>query len=336
MNVSSSKPQSFSPDDPRVSVASADEPLLTRAELRAMEAAEAANLPATLEPAPKRSRFWSKLFWSASGGLVSLALGLAVANLVQSLFSYAPWLGWFALALTALASLALLVIAMRELFAIFRLEKIERLQKRAVEVLASDNRDEGKAVVGDLLSIARSMPRLAKSRAAMEGYASAIIDGADYVRLAERELLAPLDAEARQLVSSAAKRVSLVTAISPRAAVDMLFVLFNTLFLIRKLATLYGGRPGVLGMFRLMRHVISHLALTGGMAVGDSLVQQVLGHGLAAKLSARLGEGVLNGLLTARLGIAAIEVTRPLPFAALPRPKLSDLAGNLLPAKKDQ
>jgi len=335
MNVSSSKPQSFRPDDPRVSVASADEPLLTRAELRAMEAAETANLPATIAPAPKRSRFWSKLFWSASGGLVSLALGLSVANLVQSLFSYAPWLGWFALALTALASLALFVIAMRELFAIFRLEKIERLQKRALAVLASDNRDEGKAVVGDLLSIARSMPRLAKSRAAMEGHAGAIIDGADYVRLAERELLSPLDAEARQLVSSAAKRVSLVTAISPRAAVDMLFVLFNTLFLIRKLATLYGGRPGVLGMFRLMRHVISHLALTGGMAVGDSLVQQVLGHGLAAKLSARLGEGVLNGLLTARLGIAAIEVTRPLPFAALPRPKLSDLAGNLLPANKN-
>lgn len=330
-----SRPESFRPDDPRVAVANADEPLLTRAELRELEAAEAANLPAVVEQAQKPRRFWGKLFWSAAGGLVSLAIGLAVANLVQSLFSYAPWLGWLAVALTALAALALLVISLRELFAIFRLEKIERIQKRAAEVLASDDRDEGRAVVGDMLSLSRSMPRLAKGRAAMENYASDIIDGADYVRLAERELLSPLDAEARQLVSSAAKRVSLVTAISPRAAVDMLFVLFNTLFLIRKLATLYGGRPGVLGMFRLMRHVISHLALTGGMAVGDSLVQQVLGHGLAAKLSAKLGEGVLNGLLTARLGIAAIEVTRPLPFSALPRPKLSDLAGNLLPAKKD-
>lgn len=329
------KPASFRPDDPRVTVADADEPLLTRAELRELEAAEAANLPAVIEPAQKKSRFWGKLFWSAAGGLVSLALGLAVANLVQSLFSYAPWLGWFALALTALASLALFVIAMRELFAIFRLGKIERIQKRAVEVLASDDREEGRAVVSELVSLARTMPRLAKGRAALESYTREIIDGADLVKLAERELLAPLDAEARKLVSSAAKRVSLVTAISPRAAVDMLFVLFNTLFLIRKLATLYGGRPGVLGMFRLMRHVISHLALTGGMAVGDSLVQQVLGHGIAAKLSAKLGEGVLNGLLTARLGIAAIEVTRPLPFAALPRPKLSDLAGNLLPAKKD-
>lgn len=329
------KPASFRPDDPRVTVADTDEPLLTRAELREFEAAEAANLPAVVEPAQKKSRFWGKLFWSAAGGLVSLALGLAVANLVQSLFSYAPWLGWLALALTALASLALFVIAMRELFAIFRLGKIERIQKRAVEVLASDDREEGRAVVSELVSLARTMPRLAKGRAALEGYSRDIIDGADLVKLAERELLSPLDAEARKLVSSAAKRVSLVTAISPRAAVDMLFVLFNTLFLVRKLATLYGGRPGVLGMFRLMRHVISHLALTGGMAVGDSLVQQVLGHGLAEKLSAKLGEGVLNGLLTARLGIAAIEVTRPLPFAALPRPKLSDLAGNLLPARKE-
>jgi len=61
----------------------------------------------------------------------------------------------------------------------------------------------------------------------------------------------------------------------------------------------------------------------------------MLGHGLAAKVSARLGEGVLNGLLTARLGLAAIEVTRPLPFAALPPPTLTDVAGNLLRRGED-
>jgi putative membrane protein len=66
------------------------------------------------------------------------------------------------------------------------------------------------------------------------------------------------------------------------------------------------------------------------MAAGDSIVQQMLGHGVAAKLSARLGEGVLNGLLTARLGLAAIEVARPLPFAALPPPTMTDLAGGIL------
>jgi putative membrane protein len=150
------------------------------------------------------------------------------------------------------------------------------------------------------------------------------------IRLAERELMTPLDQEARRLVSSAAQRVSIVTAVSPRALVDVLFVFVASLRLIRQLALLYGGRPGALGMISLLRHVIAHVAITGGMAASDSLIQQVLGHGLAAKLSQRLGEGVLNGLLTARLGLAAIDVTRPLPFTALPRPVLADLAKDLL------
>jgi putative membrane protein len=39
---------------------------------------------------------------------------------------------------------------------------------------------------------------------------------------------------------------------------------------------------------------------------------------------------MVNGLLTARLGLLAIDVTRPLPFYGLPRPALNDLAGSLL------
>jgi putative membrane protein len=88
-------------------------------------------------------------------------------------------------------------------------------------------------------------------------------------------------------------------------------------------------------MLRLLRHVISHLVLTGGLATSDSLIQQLLGHGIAAKLSARLGEGLLNGLLTARLGLATIDVVRPLPFAALPRPTLSDLMSEAMRGRDD-
>ena len=52
------------------------------------------------------------------------------------------------------------------------------------------------------------------------GHADDIIDGADMIELAERELMAPLDEEARRLVSAAAQRVSVVTAVSPRALIE--------------------------------------------------------------------------------------------------------------------
>src|SRR5262249_60480642 len=78
-----------------------------------------------------------------------------------------------------------------------------------------------------------------------------------------------------------------------------------------------------------VRPASAHLAGPGGMAGSDGLTRQVLAHGVPAKLPARLGEGVLNGLLTARLGLAAIEVARPLPFAALPKPAVGDLVGDL-------
>src|SRR5208283_4392604 len=119
---------------------------------------------------------------------------------------------------------------------------------------------------------------------------------------------------------------SVVAAISPRAIVDVIFVAAQALRLIRRIAEIYGGRPGMLGAWRLARAVGAHLAITAGMAVGDSLLQQVLGHGIAAKISARLGEGVLNGLLTARIGLSAMAVCRPMPFCAEKQPGVAEVA----------
>ena len=61
---------------------------------------------------------------------------------------------------------------------------------------------------------------------------------------------------------------------------------------------------------------MGHLAVTGAIAAGDSLIQQFVGHGLAARLSTKLGEGIVNGLLTARIGIAAMDQARPMEFHA--------------------
>ncbi|WP_213769375.1 TIGR01620 family protein [Bradyrhizobium sp. dw_78] len=328
------RPATFRLDDPSVIVMDPeDSSRPSRGTIQIRPEADPVLLPvptdAPLIPARRGFR-WGTMFWAAVGGLVLLGLGLSVTHLIEDLFARSEGLGFLGLAFAFVAALALAVVIAREAFGLARLATIEKLHLRAAEVLASDNRDESRAIVNDLLKLAHQNPQLARARATLRGHADDIIDGADMIKLAERELMTPLDQEARRLVSSAAQRVSIVTAVSPRAMIDVLFVFVASLRMIRQLALLYGGRPGTLGMIRLMRHVIAHLAITGGMAASDSLVQQMLGHGLAAKLSQRLGEGVLNGLLTARLGLAAIEVTRPLPFTALPQPALADLAKDLL------
>jgi putative membrane protein len=330
------RPAAFRLDDPHVVLTSPDEPgsrgRSGRGTVLITPEPEGAALPVPLEPPRRRRRGlpWATLFWSALGGLVTLGLGLAVTRLIEDLFARSDSLGYLALALAVLAAAALAVLVGREIAGLARLNAVERLRERAQAAIAADDRESAQAVVRDLLAVERVEPRLARARADMQAHLGEIIDGADLVRLAERELMEPLDQEARRLVASAAKRVSVVTAVSPRAAVDMAFVLITVVTLVRRLADLYGARPGALGLVRLLRLTITHLAVTGGMAASDSLIQQMLGHGVAAKLSARLGEGVLNGLLTARLGLAAIEVSRPLPFAALPKPAVGDLAGDLL------
>jgi putative membrane protein len=328
------RPAAFRLDDPHVVLAEPDEPRprAPRGTVLVTPEPDAALLPVPIE-APGRARRrlpWATMFWSALGGLTTLGLGLAITRLIEDLLARAPALGYVALALAVLAAVALAAVVGREAAGLIRLNAVERLRERAESAIASDDRAEAAAVVRDLIAVERVEPRLARARAGMQAHLGDIIDGADLVRLAERELMEPLDAEARRLVAGAAKRVSVVTAVSPRAAVDMAFVLFTVVVLVRRLADLYGARPGALGLIRLLRLTLTHLAVTGGMAASDSLIQQMLGHGVAAKLSARLGEGVLNGLLTARLGLAAIEVTRPLPFVALPPPALGDIAGDLV------
>ena len=326
------RPAAFRLDDPSVTVtASPADNRSSPAGVRVLTEDDAFAVPAPVEPppAPRKGFRWGALFWSALSGLVALGTGLAVTRLIEDLFARSTSLGWAGAALALLAGLALVVIVGRELFGLLRLAKIEKLHTRAAAVLLSDDRDEARAVAAELIRIARENPRLAHGRTVLTRHVDDIIDGADLVRLAERELMTPLDEEARRLISQAAQRVSVVTAVSPRAAIDIIFVLISALRLIRQLARLYGGRPGWLGLARLFRQAVAHLAVTGGVAIGDGLIQQALGHGLASRLSAKLGEGVLNGFLTARLGLAALDVIRPLPFATLPRPALPDLIKDL-------
>jgi putative membrane protein len=318
-------PGAYRLDDPAVEAA--DELALEALEPEQADAHQAVE--AIAHPARRGVR-WGAVALSTGGAIVTLALGLAFDALVRDLFARADWLGILGLALVGLFGLAVLALVGRELAGLFRLKRLARLRLQSDEAAAKNDRDAAVAVVRALMRLYGDRPETAKGRRLVAAHLREIMDGRDLLMLAERDLVAPLDARAKALASAAARRVSVVTAVSPRAFVDVLFVLWESVRLIRRLAAIYGGRPGTLGLFRLMKAVVSHLAVTGSIAVGDTLLQQFIGHGVAGRLSAKLGEGVVNGLMTARIGLSAMDVCRPLPFLAEDRPRLKDLAGDLV------
>ncbi|MGH6760213.1 MAG: YcjF family protein [Phyllobacterium sp.] len=283
-----------------------------------------------LPAASMQSRFsLFGLFTGAIGILISLAIGLWTDALIRDLFTRATWLGWLALGVSVVAALALVIIVIREGLALRRLASVQSLREETAEAAFRNNEKEARQAVAKLVAIAEPLPSTARGRAALHELRDDVIDGHNLIRLAETEILRPLDRQAREMILSASKRVSLVTAVSPRALVDIGYVIFECARLIRRLSELYGGRPGTLGFIKLAKNVIAHLAVTGTVAMSDGLVQQVLGHGVAAKLSARLGEGVINGLMTARIGISAMDLVRPFPFDAEKRPGISDFMSDL-------
>lgn len=157
-----------------------------------------------------------------------------------------------------------------------------------------------------------------------------MFDAAGLLGLVETEVLAPLDKAATREIEAAARQVATVTALVPLALADVFTALTANLRMIRRVAEIYGGRSGTLGSWRLTRAVMTHLVATGAVAVGDDMLGSIAGGGVLGKLSRRFGEGLVNGALTARVGVAAMEVCRPIPFVQSKRPSVTALVRRAL------
>jgi putative membrane protein len=276
-----------------------------------------------------RSRL-GRFFWGSAAALVGFMASVATWRFVEGLLATHPLLGWLAAGLTGLFVLAALLVAVREAVAWARLARLDRVHKAALAAAASGDLKEAGRVVDGLVALYAAREDTAWGRARLAERRGDVFDADALLHLAESELMAPLDRAARAEVESAARQVATVTAFVPLALADVAAALTVNLRMIRRIAEIYGGRAGAIGGWRLLRTVLTHLVATGAVAVGDDLIQSVAGGGLLSKLSRRFGEGVVNGALTARVGVAAVEVCRPLPFAVLPRPRVTGLVSRAL------
>jgi len=295
-------------------------------------AAEPVPLPAPrMRAIPEfgRGLRWGSILIGALGALISLLASLWLYDYVLALIARDDWIGWAAVGLLALVLFALLMIILREVAGLARLGRLGKIRHEADSAARQNDKPLAIDVAHRLKRLYAGRKDLAWGLKRLAEHEHDIMDAGEFLRLTERTLVAPLDPFARTVVASSAKRVSVVTAVSPGALIDMLFVGAENLRMLRRLATLYGARPGTLSLLKLARMVVTHIVLTGGIALGDDVIQQLIGHGLTAKLSARLGEGLFNGALTTRIGIAAIDVCRPLPYIESQRPRFRELVAEV-------
>ncbi len=310
------QPRVFHIDDPAIAragdVIAGDAPFAEAAAI-ASERGAAAPRPLTSEDL-KRSLRWGGVLLSAMASLAALAAGLWFTHFVSIALQRDDWIGSLAAGLAALAALALIAMLLKELMGFRRLARLSAMRKTVKAALASgDSAGERKAVAA-LARHYRGRADMTWGLARLNDHRGDVLGPGELLRLADRELLIPLDAEARRVILKSAKRVATITALSPILLLAMVYVLVENVRMFRALAALYGGRPGVLGALRLGKLVVGNIIATGGVAMTDDLLGQFFGQDLLRRVSRRLGEGAFNGALTARLGVAAVDVTRPLPF----------------------
>lgn len=347
------RPQVFSADDPLVRPSTPDDRSAGAPEDADSEAARASprddrpedardaatdtastgepSAPSPAEP-PRSAPFgFMGMFVTAVLALSSLAIGLWFSRFVSIAVARDDWIGWLAQGLAILIAGLIVLFLVREVIGFLRLARLGRLRREAEEALAGGDARAEQRVVRRIKSLVSGRPHYRWALSRFRDQERHKTAPGELLALADSVLLADADKDARRVIYESARRVAVVTAVVPIAFIAVLFVLFENIRMVRRLAGTYGGRPGMIGGSRLLMRVILHIAATGAVALTDDLFGQFLGQDVMRRLSARLGEGAFNGALTARLGIVAADLCRPCPYIEAKPLRARHVIGELFP-----
>jgi putative membrane protein len=299
-----------------------------RFELVEPEPAPAPLVPLA-EPPPARARPWRRLLLGGGGLLLAGLLGVEAYDFVADLFTRSVWLGaTFALLLGATVTGAVGLVG-RELLSLRRLARAEHLRHEGERLLGSEVHGQAGPLIERIEQIYAGRADLELPLAAYRRQASEALSDGEQLRLFATVVLSPLDREAYRLVRRGARDIGALTALSPLGALDSLVVLARTLTMLRAIARLYGVRPAAASSATLLRRGLLNVLAAGVVELVSDSAVEAAGASLLSMLSAKAGQGVLNGLLAAKIGLATMQLCRPLPFTADQLPSLRQLRAEL-------
>lgn len=158
----------------------------------------------------------------------------------------------------------------------------------------------------------------------------------EVLTLFSHTVLQPIDKQVKKMISQNAAENAVIVAISPLAIVDVLMIAWRNIALVNKITRAYGMELGYFSRLRLFRMVLTNMVFAGATEIATDMGSEFFSQNLTAKISMRAAQGIGVGLLTARLGIKAMEFCRPVAFTKNERPKLSVVRQELLGVLKER
>ncbi|GAC18797.1 YcjF family protein [Paraglaciecola arctica] len=283
------------------------------------------TLPFPEELTIKKSAKKWLLFLSAA---VLLASSAELVFFIIAMVDKMDWLAGVWLAIFSVLG----ILVLRQVFVEYR--GLKQL-KRQGDIRSQSEQMASTSVIGlaeqHCLKIAASLPKNYQYLVANwhDSFDSHYSDS-EVLSLFEHQVLAPIDKLAIKQVSNNASAAGVMIAVSPFALLDMLIVLWRNIRMMNQVSEIYGLHLGYWGRVSLIRNIFHTMLYAGAAEILSDAGNYALSAGITGKISTRVAQGMGAGVLTARIGLKAINESRPLPWLSEKKPSLSGISKQLL------
>ena len=152
----------------------------------------------------------------------------------------------------------------------------------------------------------------------------------EVLSLFEHTVMTQADQRVLSTITTNASAASVMIAVSPFALLDMAIVLWRNIRMLNQISETYGVRLGYWGRLTLIRKIFHTMLYAGAAEIISDAGNYALGAGVTGKLSTCLAQGMGAGVLSARIGLKAMQECRPMPWLSTQKPGLSGISSQLL------
>jgi len=205
---------------------------------------------------------------------------------------------------------------MRELSGLKQLKRQNDIQEKSHAILSEQPSSNTKNAEALCQQITQQLPSDLLSEQEQIFTKTVLLDysDAELLQFYSQSVLTKVDKKVMTEIAKFSSESVVLVALSPIALLDMLIMFSRNLRLINKVSSLYGLKLGYWSRIKLIKQVFVNMAYAGASELIADVGAEILGADLLSKLSSRFAQGLGAGMLTARLGINAMTLCRPIPL----------------------